>query len=172
LVNRNNANYRQMALVLRQQLAEVGIGLRIAFYDKESELTPDVLAKLKPHLWLRAFSSDVNPSKILRSWYSFSEEFGKQWRYQNLELDRLFEATSTQNLGPQEQAVYQRAHEILYQDQSAAFLFFLTTMHAVSAQVENTDSFFTPRMPDYVVKDWYLSPKKGEKEGFIPKERR
>ncbi len=86
LVNRNSSYYRQMAIVLRQQLSEVGIGLKIVFYDDENQLTKDYLARVKPQMWLRMFlGSSYDPSDIAYSWYSSSSEFGRLWEYQNKE---------------------------------------------------------------------------------------
>ena len=163
LVNHNRPNYRQMALVLRQQLSEVGIGLKIVFYDDESQLTKDYLARVKPQMWLRMFlGRSYDPSNMTDSWYSYSSEFGRLWKYHNSTVDRLFELARTLPYGSPRHEIYQRIHALIYQDQPACFLFFPLTYHAVAARVANTDDFFTLYMPEYQLKDWFI---KSERRG-------
>lgn len=163
LVNNKRENYRQMALVLRQQLSEAGIGLKIVFYDDENQLTKDYLMRVKPQMWLRMFSGvSADPSDIVDSWYSFSSQFGRLWGYHNSAVDRLFELGRTLPDSPRRNEIYQRIHALIDKDQPACFLFFPIFYHAVAARVANTDDFFAIYMPGYQLKDWFI---KAERRG-------
>jgi len=161
LVNHNRPDCRQMALVLRQQLSEVGIGLKIVFYDNETQLTKDYLARMKPQMWLRMFSgisSDL--SDIASSWYSSASQFGRLWEYHNPAVDQLFELGRALPDGSRRNEIYQRIHAFIYKDQPACFLFFPLSYHAVAATITNTDDFFTIYMPTYQLKNWFIKPER------------
>jgi peptide/nickel transport system substrate-binding protein len=159
LVNNKRQNYCQMALVLRQQLSEVGIGLKIVFYDDENQLTKDYLARVKSQMWLRMFlGKNDDPSEMADSWYSFTSQFGRLWEYHNPAMDRLFELGRTLEAGHNRDEVYQRIHALIDKDKVACFLFFPVDYHAVSARVKGTDSFFNNcYTPAYLLKDWNIT---------------
>ncbi len=162
LVASNQLQYRQMALMLRQQFAEIGIGLKIVFYEDESELTPEYLDRLKPQMWLRMFEGlNIEPSVNVLSWYSGSSEFGRLWSYKDENIDQLFVKGLNIKEDIQRAEVYQEIHALIDEDQPACFLFFSVLYHAISSKVLNTEGFFTDCMPVYLIKNW-----------FIPKERR
>ncbi len=160
LVNKNRPDCRQMALILRQQLSEVGIGLKVIFYDNENQLTKDYLDRVGAHMWLRMFlggQNNLKPEDVTRSWYSASSEFGRLWSYQDDGIDRLFEQGLLIKDDRQRAAIYQKIHALVYEDQSACFLFFSVTYHAVAAKVANTEDFFTVHMPGEVLKNWLIN---------------
>jgi ABC-type transport system substrate-binding protein len=155
-----------MALVLRQQLSEAGIGIKIVFYDDENQLTKDYLARMKPQMWLRMFQGESDdPSDMADNWYSSSSEFGRLWKYHDPVVDQLFELGRTLPDGALRNEIYQRLHALIYKDQSTCFLFFPVTYHAIAAGVANTDEFFTTYMPDYQLKDWFITPERRETHG-------
>lgn len=157
LVDRNRMYYRQMALALRQQLAEIGVNLKIVFYDDEIQLTPDYIARLKPQMWLRMFQGgSVDPSDMARTWYSSSSDFGRLWAYQDVKLDRLFEQGQTLKNGEERASIYRQIHALINKDQPACFLFFSMTYHAVSAKIKGAESFFSPHMPSEFIKYWFI----------------
>lgn len=158
LVNRNDEYYRRMALVLRQQLSEVGIALKIVFYDNENQLTSGYLDKIKPQMWLRMFAGGVgDPSELTRTWYSGSSEFGHLWPYQNTAIDRLFEQGLTLHDSERRAEIYRKIHALIYEDQPAGFLFYLVSYHAISRKFGGTNGFFTDYMPDYLMKEWFIA---------------
>jgi len=166
LVSNKQQNYRQIAFVLRQQLSEVGIGLKFVFYDDENQLTKDYLARVKPQMWLRMFSGiSPDPSDIVNTWYSSSSQFGRLWGYHHPAMDRLFELGRTLPDGPHRDEIYQHLHALIYENQPACFLFFSLTYHALSARVANTDDFFTMHMPGYQLKDWFIKQERREHHG-------
>lgn len=166
LVSNSRQSYRQMALVLRQQLSEVGIALKIIYYDDESQLTKDYLARVKPQMWLRMLKGDSDDlSDIVNVWYSSSSESGRLWKYHDKTLDRLFELGRSLPDGPRRDGIYQHIHALIYENQPACFLFFSVMYHAVAASVADTDDFFTMHMPIYQLKDWFINPERRESYG-------
>lgn len=160
LVDRNRQFYYQMALVLRQELSEIGIALKIVFYDDESQLTPEYLEQIKPQMWLRMLGGKMDPSDMVRNWYSSSNEFGCLWSYQNEAIDRLFDQGLTLKDDQQRKDIYRKIHALIYEDQSTCFLFYMMSYHAVSNRLNNTDIFFTGYMPDYTLKDWFINERR------------
>jgi len=127
LVDNRSDYYKRMAMMIRQQLSEIGIRVRLLLYDKEGDLTKNYLEEYKPQAWLRFFDGSGTQARSYEAamnWYSLSGEFGKLWNYKNSEADKLFElARSAQNPVKQIQT-YEQIHKIVYDDQPACFLFF------------------------------------------------
>lgn len=158
LVDHNSWYYCQMALVLRQQLSEVGVGLKIEFYDNENQLTKDYLAHTKAQMWLRMFMGrSYNPLDIVYSWYSSTSEFGRIWNYKDKKVDQLFEQGLSIRDEKQRIKVYQKIYSLVYEDQPACFLFFPVIYSVVSSKVSNTAEFFNDNMPDYLIKQWFIA---------------
>jgi peptide/nickel transport system substrate-binding protein len=157
LVDARGGMYQKMAAVIRQQLSEVGIKIKVQLYNGEGELTEEYLSRQQPQAWLRFFSGEgfevYEPSQ---NWYSLSSESARLWNYKNPEVDRLFELARSTPDKKKRQNIYQEIHKIIYYDQPASFLFYPASFHAVSAKVQNTDTFFSPYMPGYELKHWYL----------------
>jgi peptide/nickel transport system substrate-binding protein len=162
LVDRNQWDYYQMALVLRQQLSEVGVGLKIIFYDDENQLTKVYLANIKPQMRLRMYlGSNFDPSVLARSWYSSSSEFGRLWTYKNKKIDQLFEEGLSIKDEGQRIKDYQKIYTLIYEDQPACFLFFSVVYHALSSKVANAESLFNDYMPAYLMKQWFITNERG-----------
>lgn len=158
LVDRNRLYYRQMARVLRQQFSEIGVALKIIFYDDENQLTPKYLEEVKPQIWLRMFvGNSCDPSIIVSNWYSTSSMFGHLWTYQNASIDQLFEKGRGLHDSKQRIDIYRQIHALIYGDQPACFLFFFESNYAVAAKVQNSQNLFNMYMPDYLIKDWYIN---------------
>jgi len=164
LVDRNRWFYYQIALTLRQQLSEIGVGLRVAFYDNENQLTKDYLAQVKPQMWLRMFGAgNVDPADMVYSWYSSSSEYGRIWAYKNKTIDQLFEHGRITKDIQERVKDYQKVNALIDEDQPACFLFFSVLYNAVSSKVGNTEGFFNDYMPGYLMKQWFMTNgKEGE----------
>ena len=157
LVDDRNETYKTMAQIIRQQLAEIGVKLVILLYNDENELTPKYLERQKPQAWLRLFQglgADVGVASV--SWYSSSSEFGKFGNYKNKEIDDLIEKGKSTKDAHKRAEMYQKIHQMIYEDQPACFLFYPAGYFAVNADFRNTDEYFSLYMPTYTMKDWYI----------------
>ena len=158
LVDERSDLYKKMALIIRQQLAEVGIKIVMQLYKDEEELTKEYLNEKKPQAWLRFYNGSSNhPYEAVGSWYSLSSEFGKIWNYKNDEVDRLFELCRVSIDKNKKLESYRAIHKMVYEDQPACFLFFPVSYHAISSKLKNTDEYFSIDMPVYTMKNWYIS---------------
>lgn len=157
LVDARSDYCKRMAMMIRQQLSEIGIKIKILFYKDESVLTQEYFSLYKPQAWLRFFQglgNDVN--EAVSSWYSLSSQFGKLSNYKNKNVDGLFELARTTQDQRERVRRYQSLHKIIYDEQLACFLFFPARFCAISSRFKNTDAFFCRHMPDYMIKDWYI----------------
>jgi len=179
LVDSRSEFPRRLAAVIRQQLSQLGIQVQILLYQSEDELTADYLAANRPQAWLRSFQGiGLDPSEAIWTWQSSTSEFARLWPYHNVQIDRLLEYCQTaSNLG-QRMDIYKAIHKLIYEEQPACFLFYPSTIFAVSAKFKNTDDYFSRHMPIYTIKDWYLEPGRNAeshspvKRILNPKERR
>ncbi len=159
LVEGRSGYYQVMAMVIRQQLSEIGVKLVVDLYQDEKAFTQAYLSAHKPQAWLRSFVSFIrDPGIALEQWYPSGDLLQKLWNYKNPELDALIVEAKTSSDKVLQSKVYQKIHKVIYDDQPACFLFSFVTRHAVARKFSNTDGFFFPLMPVYLIKDWYLSP--------------
>jgi peptide/nickel transport system substrate-binding protein len=168
LVDSKNEVDRRIIMAIRQQLQEMGIKIKVQLYDAEEMLTQEFLEQNRPqaHLRLSMAMADGAEDIAAEGWYSQeSKKVAKLWVYQNEEVDRLFELGEVTQDKKKRQEIYQKIHQLIYDNQPACFLYFPFVFHAVSAKFENVDEFFTLYMPHYTMKDWYLKQKGGEKDG-------
>ncbi|MCA9398919.1 MAG: hypothetical protein KC618_04155, partial [Candidatus Omnitrophica bacterium] len=155
LVNSRIEERERIATMIRQQLSQIGIQTKLVLYEPEHFPIKDNM----PQIWLRLFRyvDELDGYDAIKSWYSSSTEPGKVWHYRNRRVDQLFEEVKSENDEEKRTLIYQELHRLIYDDQPATFLFFPVSLHAVSAEFENTDDYFSPHMPTYTIKDWYTS---------------
>ncbi len=157
LVDIRNDFYKKAAIIIRQQLAEIGMKVQIIPYKNNSDLTKNFLTTHKPQAWLRFFEGLGHDAyDALGSWYSSSSQFGQLWPYKNNKIDMLFESGRIIQNKNERSKIYQEIHKLLYLDQPACFFFFPQTFHAVSAKLKNTDDFFCWSMPVHSLKNWQI----------------
>jgi peptide/nickel transport system substrate-binding protein len=156
LVDARNEVFKRIAMVLRQQLQEIGIKIKVLLYDDEDELTEEFLKKNNPQAHVEFLMAGLDLDDLVAHWYSPEFKRGARiWVYQNQEVDRLFELGEIVQEKEKQQGIYQKIHQLIYTDQPACFLYFPYVFHAIAKNFENTDEFFTLSMPHYTMKDWY-----------------
>jgi peptide/nickel transport system substrate-binding protein len=156
LVDSRNDLFKRIVMLIRQQLQEVGIKIKVILYDDEGMLADEeFIKKHNPQARLKFLFSGLDPNLAREEWYSKERKRSyKLWTYTNREVNTLFE-TGEINLDKEKrQKIYQRIHRLIYADQPAGFLYFPFVFHAVSSRFENTDELFNLNMPFYTVKDW------------------
>ncbi|MBN1869179.1 MAG: hypothetical protein JW847_01200 [Candidatus Omnitrophica bacterium] len=158
LVDERNDTYKRMARIIRQQLAEIGIKAVILLYNDENELTQEYFNQNKPQAWLRLFQGfGPDPYEAAGSWYGLSSQFGNLWAYRNRQVDELFESGMMSVDHDKRSEIYKKIHKLIYEDQPACFLFYPAGYFAVNSDFKNTDEYFSLYMPNYMMKDWYIS---------------
>lgn len=162
LVDERFELYQKLAANIRQQLAQIGVKVKILLYKDESDLTEEYVKKNRPQAWLRLLlGMDVDPNDARDSWLALANTFVKFSHYQNVEIDRLYETARLALDVKERLKAYQEIHRIVYEDQPACFLFYPGNFFAVNAKFKNTNEYFTRHMPNYTIKDWYIDQKTG-----------
>jgi peptide/nickel transport system substrate-binding protein len=161
---------RKIGMLMRQQLAEVGVKVKIKFYSGEKDLNSNPFERFEAQAWLRSLAGirKGDDNVVAKYWYSRSSEFAKYGGYENKSVDQLFEEARTTRSENKTADIYKGIHRMIYEDQPACFLFYPLTYHAVSRNLHNTDEYFSVYMPTYTMKDWYVTKKHtkgGEKHG-------
>jgi peptide/nickel transport system substrate-binding protein len=157
LVDERSDIYKRITMVIRQQLQEIGIKIKVILYKDDSELTKEFLEKNNPQAHLKFLFAGVDPSRTEEDWrMRESTRVGKLWVYKNDDVDRLFELGEVNPDKEKRKKIYQQIHRLIYQDQPACFLYYPFVFYAVSSEYENTDNLFTLSMPIYTMKDWYF----------------
>ncbi|MCD4780168.1 MAG: ABC transporter substrate-binding protein [Candidatus Omnitrophica bacterium] len=159
MVNQRSDFFTKLALLLRQQLSEVGIKVTILLYADESDLNTDYVRTHRANAWLRFFMGGTRDEDrlypILGTWSSSSNLFGQIWKYHNPEIDRIFNAVSQADK-PDREKLFRQAGQILFEDQPVSCLFYTEDYHAVSARIKNVEFFFYGYVSAYSIKDWYI----------------
>lgn len=148
-------NSAMIARFIYQDLYRMGIRMDIKSleYIKSDNEYKDLVRE--SGAYLNIFPVILDPIDLVNNWYSKnSVRRTKLWSYKNKQLDELYE-TAMKNTS-QLQELYQKIHQIIYQDQAVTFLYFLDNFGAVNAKFQNTESLFSISMPLYTIKDWRI----------------
>jgi peptide/nickel transport system substrate-binding protein len=157
LVDARSDIFKRIVMVIRQQLQEIGIKIKVILYSDDTELTKNFLEQNKPQAHLKFILAGIDPDQETEDWCSKEPKRpDKLWMYRDEEVDRLFELGRITYDKEEREKIYQKIHQIIYADQPACFLYFPFVFHAVSKKFENTDEFFTLNMPTYTMKDWFV----------------
>ncbi|MDD4940105.1 MAG: ABC transporter substrate-binding protein [Candidatus Omnitrophica bacterium] len=159
LVDTRSEIYQKIIMLIRQQLQEIGIKIKVVLCTGEEKLTKEFFENNKPQAQLSfpmAIGDDAE-SAGLEYWLGRqSERISKLWIFKNENVDKLFELAEVTLDKKEREEIYRKIHQLIYADQPACFLYFPYVFHAVSAKFDNVDEFFTLYMPYYTIKDWYL----------------
>ncbi len=160
LVDARNEVYKKIIMVIRQQLQEVGVKIRVILYSDDSELSKELLQQNKPQAQLKLLLAGVDPDQTRGDWCSKEmERFGSLWVYGDEGLERLFNIGEITQNRAQRKLIYRKIHNHIYQDQLACFLYHPFVFHAIVSKFENMDGFFNLNMPHYTMKDWHIRRK-------------
>ncbi|MFH1379118.1 MAG: ABC transporter substrate-binding protein [bacterium] len=154
LVDSRNEIFTKIAMIIRQQLQEIGIKLELILYDNYEILTKEFIEENKPQAHLRLFLAG-NPAIIVEDWSSKEPKmFDKLWTYNNKIVDSLFKSAETVHNKDKREHIYKKIHQIIYKDQPACFIYFPYQFHGISHKFENIEEFFSLSMPFYTIKNW------------------
>lgn len=156
LVDARNEIYAKIIMLLRQQLQEVGIKIKVQLYNDDSDLTKDFIENNGSQAHLK-FMRASNPDAILEDWsVKESQRVGKLWIYSNKKVDKLLALGEVAQDRAKREVIYKNIHQLIYKDQPGCFLYFPFVFHAVSARFKNTDAYFNINMPTYAIKDFFI----------------
>ncbi|MGE5308418.1 MAG: ABC transporter substrate-binding protein [Deltaproteobacteria bacterium] len=153
LADTRNDIYRRILLVVRQQLMEVGVKVRLIPFSDESMLTSRFLVETRPQAMLKLSWSGEDPGQAEREWCSsLRPPEDKIWSYHNHDVDSLF-AESLFSVANRKQ-IFRKINNLIMEDSPVCFLFRPLDFHVVSSQFDNTEGFFNKYMRFYLLKDW------------------
>lgn len=158
LVDSRKEILRRIAMFIRQQLQEIGIKIKVVQYNDDNMLTDaEFLKKNKPQEHLKFIPADVDPDQTKEDWCSKeSKRANKLWIYRNDEVDTLFASGEVIQKREERKKLYQKIHQLIYDEQPACFLYYPFVFHAISSKFKDADEFFTLNMPFYTIEDWQL----------------
>jgi peptide/nickel transport system substrate-binding protein len=158
LVDSRNDIYEKTIMVLRQQLQEIGIKIKVELYNDDSRLNKEFINSKKIQAHLTLLLGGLDPDQIAEVWgFQEGKSPDKLWKYKNEEVDNLFASGKISQDRQKRKETYQKIHQLIYQDQPACFLYFPFFFHAISARFKNTDAYFTLNMPTYTIKNFWLN---------------
>jgi peptide/nickel transport system substrate-binding protein len=160
LVDERNEAYQRLAMLIRQELGQIGIKLTVQLYKDDSILIEEFLRQNKSQAQLTLLPSGVTPDQEEREWSS-QEVSGvySVWKYKNEEVKRYFALGKTVNDAKKKEWIYQEIHRFIYKDQPACFLYFPLCFHAISSKFEDVDELFTLSMPHHTMRKWFVKQK-------------
>lgn len=168
LFDRRIKEFKKLIMVLRQQLQQIGIRLKVIPYDSYKELTKEYLKEVKPQGHLKLLPAYFYED-IAKNWSSLKSKMEHNiWIYKNKEVDYLFSLGEGMLDTNRRNKVYQMIHSIIYEEQPGCFLYFPYVFYAISADFIGIDEFFTINMPTYTIKNW-IRKKGGEIDGGYSK---
>jgi len=157
LVDERYDIFKKIAMLIHQQLQEVGIRMKVVLYKNESQLTYEFQGSKRSQMFLRYFFAHSSiPIESGSYWYSRFLRDIKLWNYRNRDVDRFFESGQIAKDKQKSKKIYKKIHQLIYTDQPACFLFFPFYFYAISAKFSGIDDFFCLNMPYYMIKDWYI----------------
>jgi len=143
LVNSKNHQLMKIAKIIRQQLQEFGIQLRIENYTNYREL----LAMKKDdvqsfHSYLHASTTGPDPIVTAHYWHSEGPfNFGD---YNSSDVDSLYNLAKNVIDLSERSIHFREIHHQIAQDKPAAFLYTPLVYHAFSDRVNNPELFDAP----------------------------
>ena len=167
LVNSKDEKLKKMAMFIRQNLQEAGIDLQIQLYRNLDEIDPSSEKKFQAVLTF-FLGPILDPNETIKLWYSQDRRAGKVWSYQSLnsELDKLIYLGSVTTDQASRQKIYREIHRLIYQEQTACFLYFPFDFHAISKKFGGSDSFLSSLyMPDNLIRNFYVQGEVFTNEG-------
>lgn len=159
-VDSRNEVYRTIAMLLRQQLQEIGIAVAVRLYNDEGglELKSAEGAVIQAYLrFIPSEAADIDESTE-RKWNAINRN-GNIGFYNDQEIVDLYALGRTTIDREERKHVYQKIHRVVYEHQRACFLYFPCVFYALSSRFANTNEFFNIYMPVHTIKDWYLVEK-------------
>ncbi len=169
LVNAKDEKLKRMIMFIRQNLQEVGMELQVQLYDNVEEMRRFISSgKFQAVLTFFPGSGVVDPNETIKFWDSLDRRsWGARvhWMF-NEKVDRLIHLAAVTQDKKVRQEIYYNVHRLIYEQQTACFLYSQFDFHAVSKRIGGTESFLgSPYMPDNLIKDFYVKNSDFKVEG-------
>ena len=162
LVDARDERMQRVFMSLHQNLYEIGMKLEPEVYDNDMKLREEFLDKGKFQTYLMIFQYAGDPDAASKYWSSKQLIAEKWWGYSNPEVDKLFDSGRVELVQTKRKEIYQKVHNLIYEDQPALFLYSPFVFYGVSARfggIKRCASY----MPMWMVKDWYEIETKKER---------
>lgn len=140
LVDSNNDHLIQIAKMIRQQLQEIGIVIKIRYLGDHENIAKMIYDKEAPfQIYLFAFNMGTDPDTLASYWDSHRNSPFNFGSYRNPEVDRLFELGRTVHDQEKRAEIYKEIHKIIASEKPAIFLYIPYAIHAASERIGNFD---------------------------------
>jgi peptide/nickel transport system substrate-binding protein len=154
LYNQKDQNNEKIALILRQQLQEIGIKLNIDQSKEEYIYDDPALVSRDFQIWLTVFASYQDPAYM--NYMDQDSPIGSIIDVSSFKLlNKLLKESHQTYDQEKRQALYHQIHSLMYDDQVFGYLFSIQYLFAVNARFTHTESFFKSYLTFYYLKDWH-----------------
>lgn len=159
LIDSRQPKTKKIAMVLRQQLQEVGVKTLIQLYDTDKPVfdVSGFQAYLKFHL-----GAMPDPNEVVKDWHSKDTREGQIFKNKNSRIDRLIELGQAATSRQSRKIIYDHFQRVVHYGYFRSFLYFPYLFHATSRKIENAGVYFNLYMPDQNIRRFYLSSQKEE----------
>lgn len=142
-----------MALLLRQQLQEIGIKIKLKPVDYITDLGSQKLQEGNFEMELKTVKAYSNIA-LFTDWNSSFGNFARFYGFHNEKLDQVIAQIAYEANESKRRELLLQAHQLIYQEQPFTFLFFHHDFYAHKEGFVNSDEFFSPFVPFYTLKNW------------------
>lgn len=142
LVDLKNEQIAAIAKLIRQQLYEIGIGVKFHFFKSYDEFKKNVYQQNELHVYLINMSIGPEPDGASRYWAT-SEKINVG-KYSRPEVDELFNEARGSSSRETRAGLYRKIEKLIAEDMPVVFLYYPYVLHAASKRCENTKQLFGP----------------------------
>ena len=155
LVDARNEKDQKIAMVLRQQLSQIGVLLKVMLYDNNASF--EELEK-NADAWLYFNIGGLDPNQMVKTYHSKQTTKDKKWVLNSFtaKVDSLIELGRMTTDQEKRREIYHALHDLVYADQLRLCLYFPYTFHAARKNLHNINLFLNENMPTYLLKEVYL----------------
>ncbi|MCK5579453.1 MAG: hypothetical protein KAI63_08025 [Planctomycetes bacterium] len=164
LVNSDVREYQQMAMLIHNDLFQLGIRTKLIDFNSNKFLSGEIQPLENAAAYLNVFTVMPDPAESSIYWHSKEKRTPRKlWLYKNPEVDRLFDLGQMSADAEKQRTIYQEIHRLVYNDQAATFLYFFYNLSATQSKFENTDQLFSSVMPFWTIKEWRVKEEVGSR---------
>ena len=164
-INEKNEHLIRVAKLVRQQLQEVGIGVKFFLISNYGELFDRIYGKGDFRIYLFTYNTSPQPEVAGEQWHSEARPTYNIGHYHNKRVDQLLDLAKKEKDRVRRVELYAQVQTLIKADQPAVFLYYPYTFFAASKYFFIPEKLFSPVIPYYLIKDVFVLNKNESKGG-------
>lgn len=143
MVHKRDSNMMKIAKLLRQQLQEVGIQLKITPYSDADEFRFNLYQQGKNYqVFLGSYNATPEADFVLQYWSSKAMKTHNISRYDSDDFDELVASLSEDASEEMKLQTYQQVYELMHEDLPFVPLYYPYNLFATSEKIKVSEDFF------------------------------